>query len=117
MRWPGRAPTTPSSARPSSTQSLTAWLPPISSVIAANWGGWTGVFYTLAGMNLVAAILAFIVLKPDVQSGDALVQDLQEFVKQQIAPYKYPRAIQFCDALPRTNTGKLQRFKLRELSA
>jgi OFA family oxalate/formate antiporter-like MFS transporter len=37
---------------------------PISSVIAANWGGWTGVFYTLAGMNLVAAILAFIVLKP-----------------------------------------------------
>jgi OFA family oxalate/formate antiporter-like MFS transporter len=37
---------------------------PISSLIAANWGGWTGVFYTLAGMNLVAAILAFLVLKP-----------------------------------------------------
>ena len=62
-------------------------------------------------------VKAFIVLKPDVQPGDALVQELQEFVKQQIAPYKYPRAIQFCDALPRTNTGKLQRFKLRELSA
>jgi len=38
---------------------------------------------------------------------------LQEFVKQAIAPYKYPRVIEFCTALPRTETGKLQRFKLR----
>jgi 2-aminobenzoate-CoA ligase len=45
------------------------------------------------------------------------VKELQEYTKQQIAPYKYPRAIQFCESLPRTNTGKLQRFKLRELSA
>jgi len=39
---------------------------------------------------------------------------LQDFVKQTIAPYKYPRAIEFLDALPRTETGKLQRAKLRQ---
>jgi 2-aminobenzoate-CoA ligase len=38
---------------------------------------------------------------------------LQDFVKAQIAPYKYPRSIKFIDKLPRTETGKLQRFKLR----
>jgi 2-aminobenzoate-CoA ligase len=43
----------------------------------------------------------------------ALVDELQHFVKQTIAPYKYPRAIEFMAALPRTETGKLQRFKLR----
>jgi 2-aminobenzoate-CoA ligase len=47
--------------------------------------------------------------------GDAaLARALQEFVKQQIAPYKYPREVEFVDALPRTETGKVQRFKLRE---
>ncbi|MEY3446901.1 MAG: hypothetical protein RIR45_1656, partial [Pseudomonadota bacterium] len=39
---------------------------------------------------------------------------LQDFVKKTIAPYKYPRAIEFVSMLPRTQTGKLQRFKLRE---
>ena len=39
---------------------------------------------------------------------------LQEHVKQAIAPYKYPRAVEFVDTLPRTETGKLQRFKLRK---
>ena len=43
----------------------------------------------------------------------ALVRELQDFVKAQIAPYKYPRVIEFCAALPRTETGKLQRFRLR----
>lgn len=43
-----------------------------------------------------------------------LIKQLQEHVKQTIAPYKYPRAIEFRDALPRTATGKLQRFLLRE---
>jgi 2-aminobenzoate-CoA ligase len=42
---------------------------------------------------------------------------LQDYVKQRIAPYKYPRAIEFLPALPRTNTGKLQRFRLRDLAA
>jgi 2-aminobenzoate-CoA ligase len=62
-------------------------------------------------------VKAFIVLKPEAMPSEALVHELQEYVKQQIAPYKYPRAIQFCESLPRTDTGKLQRFKLRELSA
>ena len=44
----------------------------------------------------------------------ALAKELQEFVKQSIAPYKYPRAVEFRSALPRTETGKLQRFKLRQ---
>lgn len=43
----------------------------------------------------------------------ALVTELQEFVKAEIAPYKYPRRIEFIDALPRTSTGKVQRFRLR----
>ena len=43
-----------------------------------------------------------------------MVKTLQDFVKQAVAPYKYPRAIEFTDRLPRTQTGKLQRFKLQE---
>ncbi|MBA5637115.1 AMP-binding protein [Duganella sp. LX20W] len=56
---------------------------------------------------------AHVVLKPGHAACDALAAELQEFVKQQIAPYKYPRAVRFRAALPRTETGKLQRFKLR----
>lgn len=58
-------------------------------------------------------IKAFVVLKAGESRDEAMVKTLQEFVKQTIAPYKYPRAIEFMDALPRTNTGKLQRFVLR----
>ncbi|MCC7450453.1 MAG: benzoate-CoA ligase family protein [Anaerolineae bacterium] len=62
-------------------------------------------------------IKAFIVLRPG-HTGDAnMVKMLQEFVKLTIAPYKYPRAIEFCEALPRTETGKLQRFRLRQQEA
>ncbi len=56
-------------------------------------------------------VKAFIVLKPGA-SADA--RTLQDHVKQTIAPYKYPRAIEFVAELPKTHTGKLQRFKLRE---
>ena len=59
-------------------------------------------------------VKAFVVLKKDYVPAPQTAQDLQAFVKQTIAPYKYPRAIEFRDALPRTETGKLQRFKLRE---
>lgn len=58
-------------------------------------------------------IKAFIVLRPGYTKDDALARTLQEFVKQSIAPYKYPRAIEFCERLPRAETGKLQRYKLR----
>ncbi|MYN47355.1 AMP-binding protein [Pseudoduganella sp. FT93W] len=56
---------------------------------------------------------AHVVLRSGYAAGPELVTQLQEFVKAQIAPYKYPRAIRFLPALPRTETGKLQRFKLR----
>jgi 2-aminobenzoate-CoA ligase len=44
-----------------------------------------------------------------------MARTLQDHVKASVAPYKYPRAVAFVDALPRTATGKLQRFRLREL--
>ena len=46
-----------------------------------------------------------------------MARELQDFVKATIAPYKYPRAVEFIDALPRTETGKVQRFVLREREA
>jgi 2-aminobenzoate-CoA ligase len=58
-------------------------------------------------------VKAFIVLKPGRERSDEMKKALQEHVKKVIAPYKYPRAIEFVEALPRTETGKLQRFKLR----
>jgi len=59
-------------------------------------------------------VKAFVVLRPGVEGTIDLVKELQQFVKQQIAPYKYPRAIEFRDSLPRTATGKLQRYVLRD---
>jgi 2-aminobenzoate-CoA ligase len=58
-------------------------------------------------------VKAFVVLQPEVQASSELIKELQDFVKQAIAPYKYPRAIEFRDSLPKTQTGKLQRFHLR----
>jgi 2-aminobenzoate-CoA ligase len=58
-------------------------------------------------------VKAFVVVKPGYAADDALVAQLQAFVKKTVAPYKYPRVIQFIDALPRTETGKLKRFALR----
>ncbi len=60
---------------------------------------------------------AHVVLKPGIEAGEATAHELQEFVKRQIAPYKYPRSVKFRDRLPRTETGKLQRFKLRAETA
>ena len=56
---------------------------------------------------------AHVVLKAGFDAGDALARELQDYVKAQIAPYKYPRSVKFIASLPRTETGKLQRFKLR----
>ncbi len=57
---------------------------------------------------------AFVVLKPGAQASEA---DLKAFVKERLAPYKYPRAIEFVAELPKTATGKIQRFRLREREA
>jgi 2-aminobenzoate-CoA ligase len=59
-------------------------------------------------------VKAFVVLRPGHVGDAALVETLQTFVKQLISPYKYPRLIEFRQQLPRTETGKLQRFKLRQ---
>jgi 2-aminobenzoate-CoA ligase len=61
-------------------------------------------------------VMAYVSLKPEFIGDDEMVETLQNFVKQQIAPFKYPRRIQFIPTLPRTETGKLQRFRLRQLS-
>jgi len=58
-------------------------------------------------------VKAYVVLREGYAPCAELVAELQDFVKRTIAPYKYPRAIEFLAALPRTETGKLQRFKLR----
>ena len=59
-------------------------------------------------------VKAFVVLKDDAHASEATARTLQDHVKQIIAPYKYPRAIEFVTQLPKTHTGKLQRFKLRD---
>jgi 2-aminobenzoate-CoA ligase len=60
------------------------------------------------------AVSAFVVLRDGVEASDALAKELQDFVKKEIAPYKYPRRVSFLRELPRTATGKLQRYRLRE---
>ena len=58
-------------------------------------------------------VKAYVVLRPGFPADDATARILQDLVKSTIAPYKYPRAVQFCAALPRTENGKVQRYKLR----
>ena len=58
---------------------------------------------------------AFVVLKPGLVATDAMATELKAFVKARLAPHKYPRELVFVDDLPKTATGKVQRFKLREM--
>jgi len=60
--------------------------------------------------------LAFVVLARGQSASPALEAELKAFVKERLAPYKYPRWIVFVDELPKTATGKIQRFKLREIA-
>jgi 2-aminobenzoate-CoA ligase len=60
---------------------------------------------------------AFVVLRPGWRPSDALVRELQEHVKKELAPYKYPRQVAFVPALPRTETGKIRRVELRQQEA
>ena len=61
-------------------------------------------------------VKAYVVAAPGVTPDARLAADLQEHVKREIAPYKYPRAIEFVTQLPKTETGKLKRFALRQMS-
>ena len=60
-------------------------------------------------------VKAYVVLKEAATASDAMRAALQDFVKANLAPYKYPRQIEFVSSLPRTETGKLQRHRLREM--
>jgi 2-aminobenzoate-CoA ligase len=62
-------------------------------------------------------VKAYVVLRSDFRPSADLTKALQDHVKAEIAPYKYPRLIEYVDALPRTQTGKLQRFQLRQMAA
>ncbi len=62
-------------------------------------------------------VKAYVVLRSGVSPSADLTKALQDHVKAEIAPYKYPRIIEYVDALPRTQTGKLQRFQLRQMTA
>jgi 2-aminobenzoate-CoA ligase len=59
-------------------------------------------------------VRAYVVLEPSHLPDATLAKALQDHVKREIAPYKYPRSVVFVDSLPRTETGKLQRFALRK---
>ncbi|AYX88770.1 acyl-CoA synthetase MbcS [Staphylococcus cohnii] len=59
-------------------------------------------------------VKAFVILQDDVSGDETIVKELQNFVKQDVAPYKYPRAIEFVEDLPKTNSGKIRRIELRE---
>ena len=63
--------------------------------------------------NQLAKPKAYVVLKSGHTASDALKSALQQHVKDKLAPYKYPRWIEFINELPKTATGKIQRFKLR----
>jgi len=58
-------------------------------------------------------VQAYIVLKAGIAPDADTTRRLQDHVKATIAPYKYPRSVKFIDALPKTQTGKIQRFRLR----
>ncbi|HEY3683646.1 MAG TPA: AMP-binding protein [Streptosporangiaceae bacterium] len=58
-------------------------------------------------------VAAFVVLRDPASASEDKKRELQDFAKGEIAPYKYPRAVEFAEALPRTPTGKLQRYRLR----
>jgi len=61
-----------------------------------------------------AVVKAFVVLQPGYSPGDSLIGEIQNHVRGRLAPYEYPREIEFIDALPMTTTGKVQRKELRK---
>ena len=66
------------------------------------------------GTALGPLLAAFVVLRTGLAGDETLARSLQEHVKATIAPYKYPRAVTFVEQLPKTATGKIQRFRIRE---
>jgi len=71
----------------------------------------------MADPNGLIKPVAYVVLKSGPDASPQLARELQDFVKKNTNPHKYPRAVVFVESLPKTATGKIQRFKLRELAA
>ncbi|MFI5706382.1 AMP-binding protein [Kribbella sp. NPDC051620] len=67
--------------------------------------------------NRGAVVCAFVVLREGVAADDSTRRAIQDFVKQEIAPYKYPRDVRFVDTLPRNPSGKVEHFRLRQLAS
>jgi acyl-coenzyme A synthetase/AMP-(fatty) acid ligase len=90
------------------------WVSPVEveSALIAHQAVLEAAVIASADENGLVKPKAFVVLKDTLPGDDALRQELQEFVKTRLAPYKYPRYIEFVDELPKTATGKLQRYLL-----
>ncbi|KMR44291.1 hypothetical protein EX84_15560 [Staphylococcus aureus] len=68
----------------------------------------------LTDVILVNMVKAFVILHDHTAGDYTLVKELQQFVKNEVAPYKYPREIEFVGDLPKTNSGKIRRVELRD---
>ncbi len=92
------------------------WVSPfeVESALAAHPAVLEAAVVGRADENGLVKPKAFVVLRPNAARAENLAADLQRHVKDRLAPYKYPRWIEFIEELPKTATGKIQRFKLRE---
>ena len=77
----------------------------------------TGLFRTAVDATGFDTVFGTGVFRTGVDADDALADALKAFVKDRLAPFKYPRQIEFIGELPKTATGKIQRFRLRERAA
>jgi benzoate-CoA ligase family protein len=95
------------------------WLSPaeVESALVAHPAVQEAAVIAREDQNKLTKPAAYVVVKPDCQPDDELVRGLQDWVTQRLGAYKRPRWIRFLPELPKTTTGKLQRFKLRELQA
>ena len=86
----------------------TGYPDPFDKAVSGRW------FRRLAPPGgLTAMGVSHVVLKPGTAADAAMIERLQAHVKATIAPFKYPRSVRFLDQLPKTPTGKIQRFRLR----
>jgi benzoate-CoA ligase len=95
------------------------WLSPaeVESALVAHPAVQQAAVIAREDSNKLAKPVAYVVLNDDFRAGDGLVQELQDWVGERLGDYKRPRWIEFLPDLPKTATGKLQRYKLRELQA
>jgi 2-aminobenzoate-CoA ligase len=88
--------------------------PEVEEALLAHWAVAECAVVAAAQEQRGHIVKAFVVLASGTDASDSLTRELQDFVKQTIAPYKYPRAIEYVPELPKTQTGKIQRFALRQ---